>query len=190
MSLYCNTCLDEDRLSLNMLSIVHVRVWNGWWGTLESMFCGLERSLKKPWILSCQWRTNRALVDIVLQVFVVFQTLFSQADNERKFILATNQFSVLKSLITERLRGTDILQGLCSECHCPIEITFLKALVPCVNSFLNNYCKNTNDDILTRKTLHKMSSRKIKTFTKHSLFLVRKERWSQSLLSCNYVIKH
>jgi hypothetical protein len=101
------------------------------------------------------------LLEIVTQVFVVFQALISK-DFENNFLTVSNQRSLLRSLSIERLIECGVVVG---ECSCGVQMVHLAkiCLSYIVNICLNNYCKCDADISHSNKTESKEQS-KVSTY--------------------------
>jgi hypothetical protein len=108
------------------------------------------------------WPTD-FLLEVVTQVFVVFQALISK-DFETNFLTVNNQRSLLRSLSVERLIECGVVVG---ECTCGVQMVHLAeiCLSDIVNICLNNYCKRAANRTHSNKTKSKVQS-KVSTYRK------------------------
>ena len=105
------------------------------------------------------WPTDYA-VDIVTQIFTVFQVLIGSKKNEKQFLTSGNQRRLLMYLGSQRLADLGLLEASCQQCekdHCGPNIQ--NVCVPAVNIFLNNYRKSFTSQTTNKK-------RKIQTVKK------------------------
>lgn len=105
------------------------------------------------------WPTNLA-VDIIAQVFTVFQALVGKDTCERQFLSSTSQRNIVLKLSTKRISDLGLCVERCEGCGVDFADMVAKCCKPAVNIFLNNYSKSFCDKSSGS------SGRKLKTFTK------------------------
>lgn len=108
------------------------------------------------------WPSDYA-VQIVTEVFKVFQLLIGNEKHEQEFLCSSNQRKLVTSLALRRLAELDMFQQSCEECHVSCEEVVTKCCRPAINIFLNNYSKAFTD-----KAFASSKARKLKTFTKRA----------------------
>ena len=100
-------------------------------------------------------------VEIITQVFKVFQVLVGKETSERKFLACNNQRKLLLTLSERRITELGLCAQKCDECGTRFADLAVKCCKPAVNIFLNNYSKH-----FCEKESSSSSVRKLKTFTK------------------------
>lgn len=106
------------------------------------------------------WPSDYA-VDIVTEVFRVFQLLIGSEKHEELFLSCSSQRQLILNLTMHRLAECGMLERSCEDCEIYCGEMVEKCCRPAVNIFLNNYSKAWTD-----KAAATSKARKLKTFTK------------------------
>eukprot|EP00745_Piridium_sociabile_P000858 TRINITY_DN1054_c0_g1_i10.p1 TRINITY_DN1054_c0_g1~~TRINITY_DN1054_c0_g1_i10.p1 ORF type:complete len:707 (+),score=149.43 TRINITY_DN1054_c0_g1_i10:209-2329(+) len=106
------------------------------------------------------WPSDHAL-DIIIQIFKIFQTIVAKESVEQQFISCENQRKVLMTLSLKRITELGLCAEKCEECDADCYELITKYCKPAVNIFLNNYSKH-----FCEKSSSGGNVRKLKTFTK------------------------
>jgi hypothetical protein len=112
-----------------------------------------------------KWPTD-LLVEVVMQVFFVFNCLVSEKYEPKFLALLNSQKSVLLRLSMERMNTLSLLDGIDCVCGVTANSLFESAAGVVANILLNNYCKRSTDKQNLLKGHIGAAKRKLKTLTK------------------------